>query len=301
MKLNTVAILSPGDMGHGVGHVLVGNGLRVITCLRERSERTRSLAKQVGIEDVSTYERLVKEADLILSILVPAKAVEAAQEVAQAIQKTQAQPVYADCNAIAPQTAREIDEIIRNAGGIFVDAGIIGSSPKRDRSTRIYASGHHAPELENLTRFGLNIIVLGDQIGQASMIKMCNAALTKGLTALSTELLIAAEAGNILPALENEFKQNKLEFYNYMQRRLPRMTMNSRRYVGEMEEIAKTFEEIGLTPRIFLGAADIYQFVGNTVLAERVPEDPQPLPAFTEVIKILSESLAALPEIKART
>ncbi len=301
MNLNTVAILSPGDMGHSVGHVLVSNGLRVITCLRERSERTSLLAKQVGIEDVSTYQRLVEEADLILSILVPAKAVEAAQDVARAIQDTQSKPIYADCNAIAPQTARQIDEIIRKAGGIFVDAGIIGGSPKRDRSTRFYVSGPNAGKMEKLTQFGLNIIVLGDQIGQASTIKMCNAALTKGLTALSTELLIAAEAGNILPALEKEFKQNKPEFYNYMQRRLPRMTMISRRYVGEMEEIAKTFEEIGLTPRIFLGAADIYQFVGNTALADRVPEDPEPPPTFTEVVKTLSGSLAELQANKTRT
>ena len=79
------------------------------------------------------------------------------------------------------------------------------------------------------------------------------------------------------------------------------MTMISRRYVGEMEEIAKTFEEIGLTPRIFLGAADIYRFVGNTELAERVPEDPGPLPTFTEVIKTLSDRLAGLQANKTKT
>ena len=38
---NTVGILSPGDMGHTVGGVLRQNGLRVITCLKDRSQRTR--------------------------------------------------------------------------------------------------------------------------------------------------------------------------------------------------------------------------------------------------------------------
>jgi len=37
MDLNTVALLSPGDMGHSVGAVLVANGLRVIRCLEGRS------------------------------------------------------------------------------------------------------------------------------------------------------------------------------------------------------------------------------------------------------------------------
>ncbi|SVC42269.1 uncharacterized protein METZ01_LOCUS295123, partial [marine metagenome] len=34
MSLETVAILSPGDMGHTVGRVLVEHGLRVITYLK---------------------------------------------------------------------------------------------------------------------------------------------------------------------------------------------------------------------------------------------------------------------------
>ena len=74
MSLETVAILSPGDMGHTVGRVLVEHGLRVITCLKERSQRTRSLAESAGILDVPTFQALVSEADIILSILVPSRA-----------------------------------------------------------------------------------------------------------------------------------------------------------------------------------------------------------------------------------
>ena len=66
---NTVGILSPGDMGHTVGKVLRENGLRIITCLKDRSQRTRELAEKAGIEDVPTYPQLVTEADLILSIM----------------------------------------------------------------------------------------------------------------------------------------------------------------------------------------------------------------------------------------
>ena len=49
MELNTIAILSPGDMGHGVGKVLVEHGYRVITCLAGRSQRTRDLAAKAGL------------------------------------------------------------------------------------------------------------------------------------------------------------------------------------------------------------------------------------------------------------
>jgi hypothetical protein len=39
-----------------------------------------------------------------------------------------------------------------------------------------------------------------------------------------------------------------------------------------MEEIAKTFGDIGLTPKIHLDAADMYRFVGASPLAEETPE-----------------------------
>ena len=101
---NIVGILSPGDMGHTVGDVLRQNGLRVITCLQGRSQRTRQLAEKAGIIDVPTYPQFVTEADLILSIMVPAQAVSAATAVAETLQQVNTTLTYADCNAIAPQT-----------------------------------------------------------------------------------------------------------------------------------------------------------------------------------------------------
>ena len=41
MGIETVGLLSPGDMGHSVGKALGEHGLRVVTCLRGRSDRTR--------------------------------------------------------------------------------------------------------------------------------------------------------------------------------------------------------------------------------------------------------------------
>ncbi|MBW2029816.1 MAG: hypothetical protein JRH06_17080 [Deltaproteobacteria bacterium] len=66
MKEITIGILCPGDMGHSIGKVLVSNGLTVITCLEGRSERTKTLARKAGIEDVPSCQSLVKEAGIIL-------------------------------------------------------------------------------------------------------------------------------------------------------------------------------------------------------------------------------------------
>ena len=175
--LKTVGILSPGDMGHTVGEVLCQNGLRVVTCLDGRSPRTHQLAQKAGITDLTTYHQLITEADLLLSIMVPAQATSAAETVAKTLQKVDTELTYVDCNAISPQTVRKIGETITYAGGNFVDASIIGPPPRTPGATRFYASGPEVTSFSELNKFGLDVRFLGEEIGLASAIKMCYASL----------------------------------------------------------------------------------------------------------------------------
>ena len=69
--MNTIAILSPGDMGHAVGRTLSEKGLRVVTCLEGRSTRTRGLAEAAGLIDLPSLAAMVTETDLVLSIMPP--------------------------------------------------------------------------------------------------------------------------------------------------------------------------------------------------------------------------------------
>ncbi len=287
----TIGILSPGDMGHTVGDVLRQNGLRVISCLEGRSQRTRDLAQKVGIVDVQTYPEFVNEADLILSIMVPAQAMNAAELVAEILQQTETNLTYVDCNAIAPQTVRKLGEVITSAGGIFVDASIIGPPPRRPGATRFYASGPNLDAFSELSHYGLDVRTLGDEIGLASAIKMCYASLTKGLTALCTELLTAAEALGVSDALTEEFKLSQAALYERMERGLPSMPPKARRWIGEMEEISDTFAHVGLTPNILAGAADMYRLVSETHLADLSPEARDQFPTLAELIAVLAEQI----------
>jgi len=289
--MTTVGILSPGDMGHTVGKRLKEHGLRVIAHLADRSARTRGLADKAGIEEVDSYDSLVGEADVVLCILVPAEAGAAAQTVAEALQRTGADLLYADCNAVAPHTTIEIGETITEAGGRFVDASIIGPPPRREGATRFYASGIYAGELARLEDYGLDVPVISDSIGDASAIKMCYAGMTKGLTALCTNLLVAAEALGVRDALFDEWGMSQEAMLKRVQG-LPSMPPKSRRWVGEMEEIAATMAGVGMSPKFHEGAADIYRFVGASTLADRTPEDPDE-PSLELMLQLLRESLPA--------
>ena len=288
MALRAVGLLSPGDMGHVVAQVLIQHGMRVLTCLEGRSERTKGLAEAAGIEPVASYEQLVRDVDLMISILVPAEAGNAAQKVADALAATGETIVYADCNAIAPETAKQIGAVIEGAGSRFVDAGIIGGPPRNPGGTRFYCSGADTRVFEALENYGLDVRVAGTEVGQASGFKMCYAAQTKGYTALCTELLTAARQMGLYDALVEELELSQAQRYASMAGGLPSMPTKARRWIGEMEEIAKTFGDLGMTPKIYQGAADMYRLVGETPLADETPETRNKSRTLAQVVEILA-------------
>ena len=272
MTVYTVGLLSPGDMGHAVGAVLVKNGIRVVTCLEGRSTRTHSLAEKAKIQDVPTYQDLVQDADIILSILVPSEARNAATLVSDALKETGEKITYADCNAIAPQTVQEIGKIVTAAGSNFVDAGIIGGPPGPRVMNRIYISGPDTGAVEQLNEHGLDIRAIGPEIGQASGLKMVYAALTKGTSALALELLVAAKRLNLYDALISEWELSQADRYESFKKGLQSVPSKAHRWIGEMEEIAKTFGDVGLTPKILEGAADMYRFIRSNPVSDETPE-----------------------------
>ena len=284
-------MLSPGDMGHVVGQRLISHGMPVMTCLEGRSERTRGLAAKAGIGDVPTYGDLVRETDMILSIMVPGEAVKAARKVAGALRDTGETTVYADCNAVAPATGREIDGIIREAGGRYVDASIIGGPPRPGTNTKFYASGPDVEAFQALSDYGLEVRPLGPEVGQGKGIKMVYGALTKGLTAITTQLLMAANEMDLYDALEALHEETQGVQLQRMRRAVPNMPNRSRRWVSEMEEIAKTYGALGITPKMYEGAAEFYRFVGGTPLAEERAETVDRSRTLKQVIEILCSGL----------
>ena len=277
MAIKTVAILSPGDMGHAVGRALVGHGLNVLTCLAGRSPRTQKLAAQGGLEVVPTLEALVERADLIMSIMPPSSALEFAGVVAQAMRKVGHAPCYADCNAISPMTARRIATVITKGGGAFVEAGIVGPPPgKASSPTRLYVSGSDAPLLQALDCGSIAVRQMGPEIGCASAMKMCYAALTKGAWTLYAAALVTAESMGLSEPLLSELASSRPAVEADMRRMVPRLPVDAGRWIGEMEEIAATFAQAGLPTGFHRGAAEMFAMLHRTPIARETRETLDP-------------------------
>lgn len=268
----TVAILMPGDMGHGVGQALIAAGHEAVTALGGRSERTVRLAHRAGIRDVGSAEAAVREAEIVLSILPPDRALDQAKAVAAAMRRTGARPVYVDCNAVSPMTARHVAEAITAVDAPFIDCGIIGLNPVKAPGTRFYVSGPDCAPMLALGSEAIRVKAIGAEIGRASALKMVYAALTKGTSALQTALLLAALRLDVYDELVGEFEGSQPGPLKAMRERLPFLPADSARWAPEMDEIAGTFAAAGVTDGFHRAAGDVYRLMARTALAAETRE-----------------------------
>jgi 3-hydroxyisobutyrate dehydrogenase-like beta-hydroxyacid dehydrogenase len=273
MQIRNVGVVSPGDMGQAIAGRLKESGLNVYAALDSRSERTRALAREAGLTDCGSMEKLVATCELVLSVINPGEALNVARQAAAAMRKAGRKIAFADLNAVSPQTARDADRLVREAGGMFIDGGIIGPPPRGEKDKpRIYVSGPDAYLFEQISHPNLLMRVLSERVGDASGVKMCYAAMTKGTTALAVELLMAARKLGVDQALEKELRESRSDVFDWQVKNIAVMPPKAYRWVPEMQEIAKTFGELGLTRRIFEGATDIYALVAATPLGKESPE-----------------------------
>ena len=266
----TVAVIAAGGMGAPTGARLTHNGVRVLTDLAGRSTATVARAEAAGMAAAGPAE--IAGADIILSIVPPGEAVALAERLAPAIAAAARKPLYADCNAISPETALLVAGVVERAGAAFVDAGIIGGPPRPEGyCPAYYASGAGAPALAVLNDYGLDVRVLDGPPGAASALKMCYAGLTKGLHALGVSVMLGAMKAGVADELMAQLAESQPEFVAYFTGRTPSIFSKAYRWVAEMEEIGAFLG--GPAERIYNGAARVYERLAIDHEGERLEQN----------------------------
>ena len=272
-QIRRIGVMSPGDMGQAVAARLMESGFEVSTALAGRSERTRKLAAAAKLTDCGDLRALLESTDLVLSILDPGAAMGLAQAAAEIIPSIKAPPMYTDCNALSPQSKREMQSLLEAAGARFLDAGIIGPPPRGAGRIRFYVSGRGASALTALQHEAITVRVVSERVGDAAAVKMCYGGVTKGAVALLTELLVAARRLGVEEVLDEELRGSQAVLREWILRNLPSMPPKAYRWVPETEEIAATFGAVGLTPLMMQGAAETYAGIAATVPGRESPEE----------------------------
>lgn len=267
--MNRVGIINPGAMGISIAASARAAGHEVYWSAAERSDATRQRAEEQDLIALASLNQLCGSCDVILCVCPP----HAAQSVAEAVIDAGFRGLYCDGNAIAPQKAHAIGERLATAGIDFVDGSIIGPPAWKAGTTRFYLSGASAKQIAELFKDTVTeAIVIGDEVGKASALKMAFAALTKGATALLSAIYGTAEQLGVRDDLEREWAMRDSESVMQRQNQVRNVTEKAWRFAGEMQEIAATFESAGLPPGFFEAAHEVYQRMARFKDADAVPE-----------------------------
>src|SRR5690606_38683252 len=179
-----------------------------------------------------------------------------AREVGDDVRNLGFQGIYVDANAVSPDTTRAVCEVVEGVGATFVDGGIIGGPPERPgNGTRLFLSGPEAPRVARAFEGGPLVVVLDAPVGAASALKMAYAAWTKGTSALLANVLALAAREQVLEPLQAQWDASLLG----RAEGLGSAAAKAWRWVGEMEEIASTFEAAGLPGGFHEAAAEVYR------------------------------------------
>lgn len=256
MKPQNVGILHPGLMGISVAASAQNSGYEVYWVSEGRGTQTHERAEKYNLKDANSLAELCETCSFIICVCPP----HAAEEVAIEVSKQGFHGLYVDANAISPQRTRLIEKILVDNGATFVDGSIIGGPAWESNRTWLYLSGDGASLATSYFSEGpLETSVIGEQIGKASAIKMCFAAYTKGTTALLSAILATAEAYNVREELNRSWSRYWPDFAEETAERVKRGATRAWRFAGEMDEIADTFDAVGMPGDFHDAAAKIYR------------------------------------------
>lgn len=275
--MTKIGILHPGEMGISIAASAINNGHQVYWASENRSDKTRIRAEKYGLIESDSLMELCHTCEIIFCICPP----HVVEAVANSVIEHGFNGYYLDANAISPQRAIKIGQMMETAGIHFVDGGVIGGPAWKPKETFLYLSGKDANIIADCFTNGLlETKIIGDEIGKASALKMCYAAYSKGTTALLAAILAAAESLDVRAELYQQWDMDNSNFSEQANRRVTRATAKAWRFEGEMHEIAATFQEAGLPNGFHQAAAEVFRKMANF-------KDPAESPKIEDVLKAL--------------
>ncbi len=272
--MSTVGLVGSGAMGSALGAGWIEGGHEVLTCLADRSDRTRRLVEQAGLHTVAALDDVLVQSDVVLSVVPPGSATTVAELIADATRRTGASPLVADLNAVAPQTVEQVRQTLAAAGCGLVDGSISGGPPRADGDpVRVYLSGEQAAELVAITNPRIDALTLPGPVGAASALKMCTASMYKGTRALVMQALLTAEQHGVREQFLADCSRVWPADVPGWPGDVAVAATKAWRYVAEMEQIALTQAGAGLPAELFEGVAAAYARAAQTPLGRTAPED----------------------------
>jgi 3-hydroxyisobutyrate dehydrogenase-like beta-hydroxyacid dehydrogenase len=269
----TVGLLYAGEMGAALARALRCRGVRVVTTVSGRSDQTRLRSCEAGIEILPNLSDVVAASDVILSVVPPDAAEEVALMYCACAAAAPANAIYVDINSIRPVAMKSIAEQLRQLGVNCVDAAINGLASRLETAGTLFLSGLRAHDIERLFTSVMRVHNAGPSVGQASMMKMLLAGMSKGVCAMYVELALLAQRSGILGDFNGALSQIYPGVSALVDRMLPTYTIHAGRRAVEMGELQATLQDAGQKPCIIASVRRLHAMLADVVTTGAIRGD----------------------------
>ena len=248
-------------------------------------EKIQQRARESAIILVDSSEILANTADVLLSTVTANAAAEAAEQTAPFLATRH---FYADLNSVSPALKQSIDRIITSRGARFVEAAIMSPVAPHGHRVPILLGGIHARAfVDLLAPYGMRLEVISDQVGAASAVKMFRSIVVKGMEALLFECVLGASRYDaderVFASLDETFPG--IEWGKLADYMVGRVVEHGVRRAREMEEVAKTLQDIGVEPIMAEAIVRRQEWGGNLNLLSAF--EGQPPKSYREVLRAI--------------
>jgi 3-hydroxyisobutyrate dehydrogenase-like beta-hydroxyacid dehydrogenase len=247
-----LAILHPGAMGAAVAACVVGRGHRVGWLRTGRSEATLRRAAEAGLTPFDDLAELLAHADIVFSICPPHGALDVARELAGF------GGIVVDANAISPETANVVADVVTDGGARYVDGGIIGPPPLTPGTTRLYLAGDDGEVTNLFAGSPLDAVALPGAPPAASALKMTYAAWTKTTAALLVSIRETAAAYGVDGDLAAEWAISQPHLAEAWRRAKGQTQEKGWRWAYELAEVGRTFAAVGQPEGFGAAASEVF-------------------------------------------
>lgn len=253
MSIRKIAIVGFGEVGVALAADLGARGDIAIAAFDIKFDDATSAPSRAiaggGAERAASAAACVANADLVISAVTAASAVDAAKAAAGAIK---AGAWWFDINSASPTSKQSAGAVIEGAQGRYVEASIMAPIHPKRMEAPILLGGPHAREFEQIAR-GLGFsgaAFFADEFGKAAAAKLCRSVVVKGMEALITESLLAAQhygvEDEVIASLENLFPHP--DWRRHALYMITRTLEHGVRRAEEMREAAQTVFDAGQQP-----------------------------------------------------
>ncbi|MDA3628200.1 NAD(P)-binding domain-containing protein [Saccharopolyspora sp. WRP15-2] len=223
-----------------------------------------------GVRRSPSIAEAVEGAEFVLSV-TGARAAE--KVAAEAAAHLTAGAVFADLNVASAATKRAIASPVIAAGAVFADVAVVGPVPVHRSATPVVISGTgRAATARLFETLGAPVEIGGDEPGDASNRKLLRSVFMKGLAAVISEALDAADAAGAREWVKKQMRAELVLGDAIIDRLYDGTIKHASRRGHELRDAAEQLQQLGIDPVITTASALLHEQRAHEV-TDQVPDE----------------------------